>query len=265
MGSLRRPPGLSLTETVISTFLLLIGFLVISRLFHSSLRHQTRLDTTTLSTLVAERAMEGARQWAQAGTNFEIAETIYTPVTYTDQSFQVEVQIGAAVAVASPCTELENNYPAAERRQLLASYKPIQVRTTFDGQTLVLDSIIGAPRREVRALVPVAVTGTVPVPLPKNDTIDFTAQLVDTAGNAIPDVFFSWNVQPINGNGSLEGLTRDGYQRTFRHRMMLYDGTWGFSPGVGPGPLPSRCRVTATALYNGVEYSGDSVEIQLDP
>lgn len=267
-GIPRRPsPGLTLTETVISTFLLLIGFLVIARLFHSSLHHQARLDSATLSTLVAERALEGAQEWLRTGSNFEIAETIYNPVTFTDQGFQVEVEVAAAVPVASPCTELENNYPVGQRRQLLSSYKPIQVRATFDGQTLVLDSMVGEPPREVQAVLPVAVgaSAPIPVPVPKNSSIEFSAQLIDTAGFPIPDVLFSWNVQPINGNGTLEGLTRDGYQRTFRHRMMLYDGTWGFSPGIGPGPLPSRCKVTATALYRGIEHSGDSAEIQLEP
>jgi hypothetical protein len=216
---------------------------------------------------VAERALEGARAWASSPANFDTLETVYSPYTYDDQGFTVEVEAGAAVPVASPCTQLEEVFPAPERRMMTASFKPIQIRVSQGAQTLTLDSLLGDPPRTPRDPNPVVIGGVVPVaPVHKDGTVDLTASLVDTAGQPIPDIFFGWSLVAVTGTGILEGTDRQGRQQTFRHRMMRQDGSLSFSPGAGPaGTDPSECKVNAYTTYMGLDYSGDSSAILLDP
>lgn len=265
--------GLTLTETVIATFILLAGFLIIGALYFSSLRQQSQVDAATLSAIVAEKALEDVRVWAQNPANFDTLETVYDPYNAQDQGFAIAIEARAAVRIFSPCTQLETAFDAADRRAMTGSYKPIQVRVSQGGQVLVLDSLIGDPPRQPRNAAPVVLTPTTPIPIPpaslaQNGSIDFTASLVDTAGQPISDVFFTWSLAPVSGTGTFTASPRDGRGQTFTHRMMLPDGTWSYAPGVDnpPTPIqPSECKVTANCYYRGKDYTGDSAEVPLRP
>lgn len=270
----RQRAGLTLTETVIATFILLAGFLIISALYFSSLRQQSQVDAATLSTLVAEKALEDVRVWAQTPANFDTLETVYNPYNAEDQGFQIAIEARPAVAIASPCSQLETAFAAAERRMMTQSYKPVQVRVSQGSKSLVLDTLIGDPPREPRDPLPVTVSPSTPIPVPpaslaRDANIFFTASLVDTAGQPIPDIFFTWSLAPVSGTGAfMPPSPRDGRGQTFSHRMMMPDGTWSYAPGVDdpPNPIqPSTCRVTANCLYRGQEYTGDSAEVPLRP
>lgn len=269
----RQQAGLTLTETVIATFILLAGFLVIGALYFSSLRQQSQVDAAILSTMVAEKALEDLRAWAQTPANFDALEATYNPYNAQDQGFQIAIEARPPVPIASPCSQLESAFVATERRLLTSSFKPVQVRVTHGTNTLVLDTLIGDPPRQPRDPVPVVVSPGTPIPVPpaslaKDASIFFTANLVDAAGQPITDIFFTWSQAPVSGTGAFVTPPRDGRGQTFVHKMMMPDGTWSYSPGVDDTPnpdLPSTCRVTANCLYRGKEYTGDSAEVPLHP
>lgn len=265
--------AMSLTETVIATFLLVAGFLMIGALYFSSLRQQSKVDAAILASIIAEKALEDVRAWAQTPANFDALETIYSPYNGTDQGFTIEVEARAAVPISSPCSQLESAFPAGQQRRMTASFKPLQVRVRQSGQVLTLDTLLGDPPRQPRDPLPVQVSSAAPVPalpavLNRDAGIDFAASLLDSSGAPIPDVFFTWTLAPITGNGMFTVSPRDGRTQTFTHRMMLPDGAFAYAPGVpnatGPDD-PSMARISANCTYRGREYSGDSPQIPLQP
>ncbi len=66
--------GFSIAETVIASFLLLLGFLVVARLFHSSLQYQVWVDSVNLATTTGEATLNSVRAWAQQPANFQNLE-----------------------------------------------------------------------------------------------------------------------------------------------------------------------------------------------
>ena len=263
MDPLRRQAGLTLAETVVASFLLLSGFLVVARLFHTSLRYQAWVDSVTLATGVGEEVMESVRSWAQDPNNFNNLEAIYSPMSINQDGMTLLIQAGAAVPMASPSNEMERAFPVAQRRVLRSSYKPLQVTVQWSRDQLQLHTLLGAPPRSLRTVNPLVVSAPDLTPLAQGASIPVAVALYDATGAEIPDVFFSWSVEPINGKGTLENVTRDGLSGQFTHKMMKPDGTFGFSPGISGNP--SLCQVSAGATYLGREIIQLSAPLDLAP
>ena len=257
MASLRR--GLSLAETVVASFLLLIGFLVVARLFHTSLRYQEWIDSVNLATLVGEESLESVRAWAQQPANFKILETTYNPQILNQDGMRIEILAGAALTMGSPSNDLEAAYPVTERRLMRGSFKPIQVTVLWHRDRFVLHSLVGDPPHEVRVGNPIQLVVSGANPRPRDSRSLMSASLYDTANNEILDVFFHWSQEPIDGRGTLENIYRDGTGGEFVHKMMLPDGSFGYAPGL------SQCRVGAGVLYRGREITDLSPPLDLAP
>lgn len=263
MDALKRRIGLSLAETVVASFLLLAGFLVVARLFHTSIYYQGWVDAVTLSTGVGEEMLESVRAWAQSPTNFDNLEAIYAPQTFERDGMQVTILAGAAVPMATPCNEMEQAYPADQQRVLRSSYKRVQVTVKSRRDTMQLYTLLGAPPRSLRSPNPmVAVTNT--SNLAQGASASLACAVYDDTGAEIPDIFFSWSVEPISGRGELTNVRRDGAAGNFTHQMMLPDGTMSYSPGLGPA-TPSQCQLGAGAMYCGRELTVLSPAVDLEP
>lgn len=258
MDALKRKAGLSLAETVVASFLLLAGFLVVARLFHTSIYYQGWVDSVTLSTGVGEETLESVRAWAQNPNNFDNLEAIYGPQNFERDGMKVSVLASAAVPMATPCNEMEQAYPAAQQRVLRSSYKRVQVTVQGRRDTMQLYTLLGAPPRTLRAVNPmVVVTNT--TNLAQGASASLACAVYDNTGAEIPDIFFSWSSEPISGRGELTNLSRDGLSGNFTHQMMMTDGTMGYSPAG------SQCQVAAGALYCGQELTVLSAALDLGP
>jgi len=255
--------GLSLAETVVASFLLLIGFLVVARLFHTSLRYQEWIDSVNLATVVGEETLESVRAWAQQPANFLTLETTYNPQVLQRDGMQVEIQAGPAVTMASPSNEMEQAFPLNQRRLMKKSFKPVQVTVVWQRDRIVLHSLLGDPPHEPRVGNPVTVNIAGTNPRAKDSRSLMSASLYDTSNNEIPDVFFHWSQEPIDGRGALENIYRDGTGGEFVHKMMKPDGTYGYAPPVGG--LPARCQIGCGVLYRGREITQLSNVVELAP
>ncbi len=77
-------------------------------------------------------------------------------------------------------------------------------------RTVLLTTLVGAPPQTLGSVV-VTVSGGSGTPVPRDQTIDHTAVLLDDAGQPIPDVTFSWGLVPTGvnpGNGNPSARTR---------------------------------------------------------
>ncbi len=255
--------GFSIAETVIASFLLLLGFLVVARLFHSSLQYQVWVDSVNLATTTGEATLNSVRAWAQQPANFQNLESVYNPQTFQSDGLQVTIRAGASLNIYSPCSEFEQTALATDRRTLSASHKPVEVTVTWSRDSIKLNTLIGDPPRQLRAVNPLVVSVPSSAVILKNSTVPITANLYDVGNNIVPDLFFSWAVEPISGRGTLQGISRDGRGGQFIHRLVRPDGTPGFSPGVGVSP--SQCLVSATGVYRGLEVNQASLPVSLEP
>lgn len=257
------PRALSLAETTVASFLLLSGFLVVARLFHSSLRYQTWIDSVTLATAIGEETTESVRAWAQTPSNFANLEAVYNPMVLQRGDVRLEIQASSAIPMASPCNELENAFPAGDRCLLRKSYKRLQVRVITSRENIDLCTLLGDPPRELRAVNPLVVRAIGASPMAHDARLSLAAAVYDSGGQEIPDVFFSWSSEPITGRGTLENIKRDGLSGEFVHKMMMPDGSYSYSPAVSG--LPARCQVGAAASYRGQEVTALSPPIVLTP
>ncbi len=255
--------GFSIAETVVASFMLLLGFLVVARLFHSSLQYQVWVDSVNLATTTGEATLNSVRAWAQQPANFQNLESVYNPQTFQADGLQITIRAGTSISIYSPCSEFEQNSPLTDRRALNSSHKPVEVTVTWSRDSIKLNSLIGDPPRQLRAATPLAVSVPNGAVIPKNASIPITANLYDVGNNVVPDIFFSWAVEPISGRGTLQGLSRDGRSGQFIHKLVKPDGNPGFSPGVGASP--SQCLVSATGVYRGAEVNQPSLPVSLEP
>jgi hypothetical protein len=247
----------------VASFLLLIGFLIVARLFHTSLRYQEWIDSVNLATGVGEETLESVKAWAQQPANFRLLETTYNPQVLDRENMRIEIQAGAAVTMATPCNEMELAFPLAERRLMRQSFKPLQVTVIWHRDRIVLHTLVGDPPHDPRVGNPVVLNVGGANPRARDSQSLMTASLYDTSNNEIPDVFFGWSQEPIDGRGTLENIYRDGTGGQFVHKMMVANGTVDYSPPVGGNP--ARCRVTAGVIYRGREINQVSGILELAP
>ncbi|MGE4201319.1 MAG: hypothetical protein AB7J86_11775 [Vulcanimicrobiota bacterium] len=239
------------------------GFIVLL-LFNQSLIYQKKTRQLNEAALVAENAMARCRAWAENPGNYASGWGPFSgSVTDPDHpGFQVAFEVDSGGrTVYTPSTNLEQPFAEADRRSIPAGLVPVRCRVSFPGDEFVLTSYVGAAVRQVdpaTALTVTKVSGP-GEPVPRDGLCDYQARVFDTSGGEIEGVTFSWSVVPDGGNAVIlhDDSHRSGkwikLQNKYHYNHIL--GTWGVQPG--------NIQLRATAVYNGIEMSGDSPVIIL--
>jgi Tfp pilus assembly protein PilV len=263
--------GFTLHETMVAIVILMIAFMLVFNLLHTSLRYGRRVESQIFASIIAEKKMEEIRDWAtqKSGTqyNFESNWSYYSGSVQADSGFpeyKVSVSVRDALLL-SPCDAVEAASPGSARR-LSGSAKKVKVTVSWDSSDptkgISILSLIREPPRTF-ATMTVASVSAIPNPLSRDASVQFSAKARDNNGNVINDMILVWYVEPMTGNGTVE-QSSDGSTATFCNHIRMADGSWGHSPENPPGNNP-KCKVKARAVYCGVEHWAESAEITLEP
>ncbi|MCA9792933.1 MAG: hypothetical protein KC910_14095 [Candidatus Eremiobacteraeota bacterium] len=254
--------GLSLAETIVALFLLVAAMLVMINLFHSALRYRAMVVQQMQATALARKVMAEVRDWARDPVNFDSNWSPYRGVTLTDPDYpglSAEVdcdELGRALY--SPSTQLET-LEGARARVLTRSLVPVRVQVNFGrDREVTLFSYVGERPRPLGANpVVVTRTGGSPDPVPRDGTVDFGAQLLDSGGQPVADVTFDWAVKPVSGNAMLDRqpVSRDFRSMVLVHRMVINDLVTPPEEGYASGTI----EVQARARYHGQEVTNATV------
>lgn len=262
--------GLTLTEVIVSLFLLMAGVLVMVNLFHSALRYRREVERKLQGTLMARSLMSEIRGWARDPLNFDSNWTAYDGQLLTDPDFpgfeaRVEVEELGRV-IYSPCSQFEVPQGALAHhldRSLVAVAVEVGWGDPNPARRVRLVSYVGEPPRQLAA-TPVVVTrtGGAADPVPPDQTVDARAELRDDTGQPIADVSFSWGIQPSGtapGNGTLltDTVPRSQQTMTVQHFYVIHPHFTPPETGYAGGELKLR----AAARYRGREVIGESTPI----
>jgi hypothetical protein len=264
-----RRRGLTVVETIIASFLLVGGLLITVALFHTSLRYTAQAEQVVVATTLAQRTLNEMRSWARTPANYRSAWSPYHNITVADPqhpTFLIRTEVSQSGGqphplLASPCTSLDGLYPATQQRQLANSARRVRVTVTWPpysaGSTYRLVSLVEEPRLTWRATNPIVVNVSNSGPLNRNGTSTITAQGYDNSGQPIPDLVYSFYVEPGDPASMADiSQTRQGRSATLTHILTLLSG----SPTYGPA---GQVIVTARAVYKGEERWGSSAPIGL--
>jgi hypothetical protein len=274
----RQQTGLTLAEAIIAMFVLLAGFAVVVRLFHTGIRYQTMVDDQSTAVMLAEREMERVRGWSRKvhsspGSTQAFANWTGCPGTtaYVDPDFpghSIRVQ-HATETILSPCSLFETIQPAGERRAIRESVRRVTVRVSWGSREHFLVSLVALPtgKPQLDPVTPeVQLLGSSNLARGERRTVNPSATNSD--GRDLPDLFYNFSVQPVagdagGGNGAVDG-PRDGREAVVRN--CIYDVT----PVSSGGPLITgygggRCVVKAIGRYRGRRVQGVSDAIDMQP
>ena len=260
MGSLKSCAGrrgVSLGEAIVAIFLIVSAVMVTVTLFHSGLRYARMAETRATAGIYGRKVMQQIRSWARNPANYDDPNWApYNGVELTDPDFpgflaRVDCQ-PAGRDLLSPSSELETMHGALAHR-LDKAVVPVRVTVVWGQpeQRLPLVSLVGEPERELAAgpnVLVQRVSGP-PDPVPELGEIGFTAQLLDSGGNPIPNVAFSWSLLPVTGNATLlvNAAPRDGSAMGLKHE-------YEWNPLMSPpqvGPISGEVRLEAVCRYRG--------------
>lgn len=258
MGQLRANRGLTMMETVLGLFLLVSAFTFVAGLYNHSLGHLQKVERNAYAAQFSRSVFSELRAWAREPGNYLGS----WPTTLTDPDYPgFEARLTVSdVELMSACTDFESTIPSPQQVLMTSSCRRVQAQILFEGsQVFTVTSLIKEPERTPSDTTPVVVSarGALPTPLDREATIEFEARLLDESGAEIPDVHFSWSVEPIDGNATIKEVARNGTVATFENVYILRRGSRIFTGG--------KCKVAASVQYFGETYRGTSEEIELSP
>jgi Tfp pilus assembly protein PilV len=253
----RKTRGLSLLETIIAFGVLVAGFAVFFRLYHSALTYSSAGTRKTFAASVAQRQLVKLRAWASepvtGGRNFDNWGP-FTNVTFSDPEhpdYQVHIQ-SAFVDAVSPNFSLITGPTGFEKKTMEATFRKVQITVSWPPQgEFELVSLIADPTRQLRETDPVVITGPSGA-IARDTPTTMTLKAYDTDNREIPDLMARWYVKPIDGVGQIDANTSpiEGGSATFINASEKMDGTTQHTGGT--------CRVTARVVYRGQEAWGES-------
>lgn len=258
----RGQTAVSLLETVIALFLLLGAFTFLAQMYRQSFTYLKQTQREAEANLFAGNVLNELRGWARTPANYQ--DPLWTSWASVTNSlfpdFEARVKKSARPTLV-PCWSIEQQVINPADRVLMSSaLVRAQVEVLWRGQLLhTLDTTIAEPERLVRVVNPVVVTAqtAVPSPLPRDQEVEFVAQLVDGSGQPINDVEFSWSVEAGTGNATFSNQSRDTRSATLKNAYLTRGGVTYYTGG--------SCRVQAKARYFGIEYVGQTANIGLQP
>lgn len=266
--------GLTLAEAIIAVFVLLAGFAIMTRLFHTGLRYQTLVDNQGIAVMLAERQMERIRGWSrrvhkcpggsQAFTNWTGcpgAGSATPDADFPGHTVEVEHE---AYPVATPCSLFESLYPTDERRLLQASVRRVKVTVRWSSQEHSLVSLVTIPTGSPNSTT-LDLTGS--QTLNEGDSRAVSMSATNSDGRDLPDLTYRYAIYASDGNegggfGTTDG-PRDGRSGVIRNCI------YGLNPSTNTleitGYGAGKCRVFGIGRYRGIEVRGASPQIEMRP
>ena len=245
--------GLSLAETVVALFVLVVGCLGSIQMFHVGMRASTMSEKRSLAAFLANKRLTQVQVWARDPNHFANwsghpngpdSDFPEYPITVTHHDY----------TAATPCSQVQSGSP----RQLLRSLQRVQIDVAYPPfrpeDHLRVVSLVGEPPHDLTDVTVLVDDSAIPSPMAAGSTANVQAQLRD-GGTVIQDAFFDWQVAPDTGNGTISP-DDSGRSARFTNEVLLPDGTLTTMSG-------QRCSVEAWARYMGRQFSASSGDIHL--
>ena len=262
MESGKRRRGISILETLLALFIILVALLVTVQLLHSSLRRSLKVQDRVNASLFLQQKLEEIRVRAADPDDFEAGLTAYNNTIHSDPEYP-GLQIRSTLAdfvPASPSHRLESPYetPAPDSRRLL---EESCYRLTLEcwwgpspSERLEATTLLTAPPRLFHPTNPLVISGAPSSPIAQDTESTMSVQAFDENNREIKGLTFKWFVLAKGGNGVIR-QTRDGRTGILGHWTFNVDGiTKVFSSGT--------CQVLVQARYNGDTRTA-AVEVEL--
>jgi type II secretory pathway pseudopilin PulG len=248
---------MSLVETVIALFLLVSAFTVVTNLLFRSTQALVRVEERAFAVSFAETVMDDIAVWAEDSDNFASDWAIWSNATMVEYPGYVAKVTATTPILFTPCRQLEIGKPAAERREIVASYRDLEIAIESKGAELFrLHTRLAEPERPITLVEVKLISGS--TSLAAGGTAILEAVLLDGSNQIVEDVSFRWSVQPDDdGNGTVKSLTTNYAQAELTNVFRSSDGTLRQVAG--------KCRVMAVARYRGQEYRGLSEPVEMLP
>lgn len=226
-------------EAIFAIFVLLMGVIVVSTLLNRSSRFAVNEVRMAEQQAFAEKVMDEVRAWALDPDNFGSDWSYWNGRTQTsseDSTIEATVYCeGTGLALTSPCSHLEANWPGRER-VLPRAVMPVEVTATSPGlPPLNLVSYLPEAPRPLGLAPELQVNlSSGSLPLARAAEATFEAVLLDGSGEPISNVTFEWFLLPETGNAALLLSTapRNGHQVTLRNELTMAGGTLGYASGT---------------------------------
>ena len=266
-----------MAEAIVAMFVLLGGFTVLFRLFHTAVHYSNIVESQQNKVRIALNKMEEIRAWSRSvhepvgNVAFNNQWPYWHDQTGLDEEnpeirWKVEV---ISHHLYSPCQTFESIKPVGERRSMERSCKQVIVRvnngdpeSTGIGMgvaPVVLTALIGQPSFApipqagnplMYSNMAVDVAGP-PVSLGHNQTTTtpYTASLKTTSGREILDVFFVWSTLGDAAGSVLQVAPGTADVMQVQHRITMPDGSFIHSVR-GPSQPVATCKFRGATIYN---------------
>lgn len=265
-----------MAEAIVAMFVLLGGFTVLFRLFHTAVHYSNIVDSRQNKVRIALNKLEEIRAWSQSvhepvgSLAFDNAWPYWQDLEGTDDE-NPEIRWKVKVlqhTLYSPCQSFEAVKPVARRREMARCCKQVAVLvndgdpemsgTGMSHHPVVLTTLIGQPSVDPAATgtFQVSVTGPVANLGPDASAGPYIARLT-TGGRELLDVFFFWNTLGNAAATVVESGPGTGRQVEVVHKIKVPDGADVYS-------VPGTCQATATCKFRGytlVNPTGPSIDL----
>lgn len=256
-----------MAEAIVAMFVLLGGFTVLFRLFHTAVHYSNIVDSRQNKVRIALNKLEEVRAWSLSNHEpvgnvpFDTAWPYWHDLQGADDEnpeIRWKVQV-LAHDLYSPCTTFDSVNPPNQRRRMARSCKQVVVKVN-DGdpeggglgmahQPVVLTTLIGQPSVDPDTVgnLQLDVVGAGATLAPDGVAGPYTASL-RTAGKEILDVFFQWSTLG-NAAATVErtGPGTTGEVRVI-HKIKVPAGTDVYS-------VPGSCQAVASCRYRGSNFA----------
>jgi type II secretory pathway pseudopilin PulG len=253
----QRSHGLSLLETVIALFVFLSAFTIVLTLFLRSNRALVEIEEKALSVAFAEAVVDDIRVWSLDYQNWDRKWADWSAVSLPAYPGYVARVTTTTPRLFTPCRQLEIDKPVAQQREMVVSFKDLEVTIENRGSVVfVFHTRIAEPEREIKGIeVRLNGGGT---SLSANEKADYRAVLLDSNDDVVEDVSFHWGVEPDDGgNATVLASITDYAEAEIENVFVGADGV--------PRHITGQCRLEAVARYRGREYFGKSELVDILP
>ena len=253
--------GVSLVESIVAIFILAAVLIGSALMTQSALQYSRWATDRAVAATLAEKRLSFLRQAlanVTAGSyNYDNWASYDNQVT-TDADFpgySVTTRL-EKITLYSPCSEFEKEFVASgTARQMTDSALRVRVQVTGGRQSFQIWSTIGDPYRGWASANNVVVTPSAVGSLAPGTAAQISVQGMDSTNHPIKDLFFYWNVGPINSTGYISNSTRDGVTTRYVNQVHIF-----YPPAIDlfQPANPGDCRVDVGTVYGGIPASANA-------
>ena len=247
--------GLSLAETVVALFVLVVACLGCVQMFHFGLRSGSVTEKRSVAAFLANKRLTQLQVWAKDPTHFSSWSGFPNGADADFPDYGLQTTVSDYTAF-SPCSGVQGSTV----RQLTKSLKRVQIDVSYPPFTaadhLKVVSLIGEPPHPLAGLTVLVDDSAISNPVPPAPfTQNLSAQVRDGSNTVIQDMMFDWYVDPDTGNGNIVPAA-DGKNASFSNEILT-------PLGSTPNTSGTSCSVEAWARYMGRPIGANSGAIHL--